>query len=456
MPQRIRLNAFTMNTVGHLSPGLWRHPRDESRRYLDLDYWAELARTLERGLIDAVFLADVLGVYDVYGGSRDAAVRGGVQLPVNDPLQLVPVMAGATSDLGFGVTASVSFEHPYPFARRMSTLDHLTRGRIGWNIVTSYLDSGALNLGVSGQEAHDRRYEIAEEYLEVVYKLWERSWDDDAVVADAAAGVYADPAKVRPIGHEGEFFRVPGIHLSEPSPQRTPFLFQAGASPRGVAFAAAHAENVFVAAPSKAVLARQVAGLREAVAAAGREPDDVTVVNQQTVIVAETDALAQRRLEEYLEVASREGALTLMSGWTGIDFSRLDQEAVLQDQASNAIQSVVRAFSSADPGRQWTVREIAEYARIGGDGPVIAGSAETVADALEEWVDETGVGGFNLAAAAVPETYEGVVDLLVPELQRRGRYQREYRPGTLREKLTGKGPRVDATHPAARVSLGGA
>ena len=454
MAQQIRLNAFTMNSVGHLSPGLWRHPRDESRRYLDLDYWTGLAQTLERGLIDAVFLADVLGVYDVYGGSRDAALRGGVQVPVNDPLQVIPAMAAATEHLGFGVTASVSFEHPYPFARRMSTLDHLTRGRIGWNVVTSYLNSGALNLGVSGQEAHDRRYEIAEEYLEVAYKLWERSWDDDAVVADAETGVYAHPDRVHPIEHEGEFFRVPGIHLSEPSPQRTPFLFQAGASPRGVAFAARHAENVFVAAPSKKVLAAQVAALREAVGEAGRDPDAVAVINQQTVIVAETDAEAQRRLDEYLAVASPEGALTLMSGWTGIDFSRLDPDAVLRDQESNAIQSVVRAFSAADPERAWTVREIAEYARIGGDGPVIAGSAETVADALEEWVDQTGVGGFNLAAAAVPETFEGVVDLLVPELQRRGRYQTAYRPGTLREKLGATGPRIAATHPAAAVTLG--
>ncbi|OJX75339.1 MULTISPECIES: LLM class flavin-dependent oxidoreductase [unclassified Leifsonia] len=454
MAQQIRLNAFTMNSVGHLSPGLWRHPRDESRRYLDLDYWTGLAQTLERGLIDAVFLADVLGVYDVYGGSRDAALRGGVQVPVNDPLQVIPAMAAATEHLGFGVTASVSFEHPYPFARRMSTLDHLTRGRIGWNVVTSYLNSGALNLGVSGQEAHDRRYEIAEEYLEVAYKLWERSWDDDAVVADAETGVYAHPDRVHPIEHEGEFFRVPGIHLSEPSPQRTPFLFQAGASPRGVAFAARHAENVFVAAPSKKVLAAQVAALREAVGEAGRDPDAVAVINQQTVIVAETDAEAQRRLDEYLAVASTEGALTLMSGWTGIDFSRLDPDAVLRDQESNAIQSVVRAFSAADPDRAWTVREIAEYARIGGDGPVIAGSAETVADALEEWVDQTGVGGFNLAAAAVPETFEGVVDLLVPELQRRGRYQTAYRPGTLREKLGATGPRIAATHPAAAVTLG--
>lgn len=454
IPQEIRLNAFSMNTVGHLSPGLWRHPRDQSRRYLDLDYWMELAQTLERGKIDAIFLADVLGVYDVYGGSADAALRGGVQVPVNDPLQLIPAMASVTTDLGFGVTSSVSFEHPFPFARRMSTLDHLTRGRVAWNVVTSYLTSGALNLGVSGQVAHDRRYDIAEEYLEVCYKLWERSWDDDAVVADAASGVYAEPSRVHPIEHAGEFFTVPGIHLSEPSPQRTPYLFQAGASPRGVQFASRHAESVFVAAPSKTVLAKQVAGLQTALGAAGRSAANVTVINQQTVVVAETDAEAQRLFEGYLELASGTGALTLMSGWTGIDFAQLDADSVLQDQASEGIQSVVRAFTAADPDRKWTVREIAEYAKIGGDGPVIVGSAATVADQLESWVEETGVGGFNLAGIAVPETWSQVTELLVPELQKRGRFKKEYAAGTLREKLGGGAARVASDHPASQVQLG--
>ena len=143
MPKQIRLNAFSMNTVGHLSPGQWRHPRDQSTRYTDIHYWIELAKTLERGKIDGLFIADVLGVYDVYQGSADEALRSAAQVPVNDPLQLVPAMAAATRHLGFGVTASVSFEHPFPFARRMSTLDHLTSGRAGWNIVTSYLSSGA-------------------------------------------------------------------------------------------------------------------------------------------------------------------------------------------------------------------------------------------------------------------------------------------------------------------------
>lgn len=433
--QEIALNAFTMNTLGHLSPGMWRHDTDQTRRYVDLDYWVELAQTLERGMFDAVFFADVLGVYDVYGGSRDAALAGGVQIPVNDPLALIPAMASVTDHLGFAMTAAVSYEHPYPFARRMSTLDHLTKGRIGWNVVTGYLNSGAVNFGVSAQEAHDRRYDIADEYLEVCYRLWEESWEDDAVIADKVRGIFIDPKKVHALEFEGEFFKVPGIHLSEPSPQRTPVIYQAGASKRGVQFAAKHAEGVFVAAPSKVVLARQVAGMRAALTESGRDPLDVTILNQQTVVVAETDAEAQRLYEGYLEAASATGALVLMSGWTGIDFAQFDPDEVLRDQDTNSMQSVVKAFTASDPDREWTIREIADYARLGGDGPVIVGSAERVADEIEAWVDETGVDGFNLAATAVPEAWEQVAELLIPELQKRGRFKKEYKHGTLREKL---------------------
>ncbi|MBO9550422.1 LLM class flavin-dependent oxidoreductase [Pseudomonas sp.] len=448
MTKQIRLNAFAMNTVGHLSPGMWRHPRDQATRYTDIHYWVALARTLERGCIDGLFIADVLGVYDVYGGNADAALRNAAQVPVNDPLQLVPAMAAATRHLGFGVTASVSFEHPYPFARRMSTLDHLTQGRAGWNIVTSYLASGARNLG-QPPLSHDQRYALAEEYLQVCYKLWETSWEDDAVQADRATGVYADPRKVHGIDHQGTWFKVPGFHLSEPSPQRSPVIYQAGASSRGRAFAAANAECVFVAAPSKAVLKKQVAELRAAVAAAGRAPEDVKILEQLTVIVAPTDQQALALLDEYRQYASASGALTLMSGWTGIDFAEYAPDQVLREVPSEAIQSAVEAFTRADPTRTWTTAEIADYCAIGGDGPVLVGSARTVADQLQEWVDETGVDGFNLASVVAPETFEAVVDLLVPELQARGLFKRAYEPGTLRNKLFGRGDRLAGTHPAA-------
>lgn len=223
-----------MNTPGHQSPGLWTHPDDQSHRYKDSTYWTELAKTLENGRFDAVFIADVLGTYDVYGESRDAAVRNGVQSPVNDPFLIVPYMAAVTKHLGFGITASVTHEHPYTFARKISTLDHLTNGRIGWNIVTSYLKSAAVNMGLEDQINHDERYNIAEEYLEVCYKLWEESWEDDAVKLDKENRVFTDPSKVHDINHQGKYYRVPGAHLCEPSPQRTPVLYQAGASKRGV------------------------------------------------------------------------------------------------------------------------------------------------------------------------------------------------------------------------------
>lgn len=449
MSREIRLNAFDMNCVGHQSPGLWRHPRDRSWTYKDLDYWVNLARTLERGKFDGLFIADVLGVYDVLNGNANAALRHSAQVPVNDPLQLIPTMSYLTEHLGFGLTASLSFEHPYTFARRISTLDHLTRGRIGWNIVTSYLNSGALNIGQAAQTRHDDRYALAEDYLEVCYKLWEGSWEDDAVVRDRESGIFTHPSKVHPINHKGTHFTVPGIHLSEPSPQRTPVLYQAGASSRGKDFAGAHAECIFVAAPSKAVLKRYVANVREAAGRVGRNPREILAFNLQTVILGETDAEAKRKFDEYRKYVSHEGALALISGWTGIDFGQFAPNEVLRHRYTNAVQSAVETFTTIDPGKEWTVKEMADWVGIGGFGPVFVGSPSTVADLLQEWVEDTDVDGFNLAYAVTPETFEDAVDLLVPELQRRGVYKTEYRPGTLREKLFGKGPRLELPHPGA-------
>lgn len=446
MTRELILNAFTMNTVGHLSPGLWRHPADRSTDYTKLDHWVRLAQTLERGLIDGLFVADVLGVYDVFGGSVDAALSTAAQVPVNDPLLLVPAMAAATEHLGFGVTASVSFEHPFPFARRMSTLDHLTGGRAGWNIVTSYLDSGARNLGRDAQVGHDDRYDIADEYMEVVYKLWEASWGDGAVVRDRAAGRYADPSRVRPIRHEGRHYSVPGIHLCEPSPQRTPVLYQAGASSRGRRFAATHAECVFVGAPTIPVLKRIVDGLRAAAVEAGRRRDDLKIITMLTVIVANTDEEAQAKHAEARAHVSLQGSLALFSGWTGIDLAGYGPDEPLRHVKTEAGQSALESFTTADPDRAWTIRKLAEWCGIGGRGPVLVGSAAAVADALVHWAEATGVDGFNLASVLNPGTFEDVVDLLVPELQRRGVYKRAYRPGTLREKLFGAGPYLNARH----------
>ena len=446
MAKEIRLNAFDMNCVVHQSPGLWRHPRDRSRDYRRLQPWVELARTLERGLFDGLFLADVLGVYDVYGASPDSALAHATQVPNNDPLLLVPAMAAATTHLGFGVTVTLSYEPPLPFARRMSTLDHLTEGRIGWNIVTGYLDSAARGMGEARQRGHDDRYAVAEDYMQVVYKLWEGSWADDAVVADKERGVFADPARVRRVTHESPFHQLDALHLSEPSPQRTPVLYQAGTSPAGRGFAGRHAECVFMSGPSKQVIAPRVAAIRQAAVAAGRRSDDVVIFAMMTVIVAETDEAAQALLADYRRYADPQGALTLMSGWTGVDFSGLDPDAIVEHVENDAGRSAMENITRADPDRRWTVREVAEHVSVGGIGPVLVGSPATVANGLEAWMDDTDLDGFNLTFAVRPETFEAVADLLVPELQRRGRYKRAYAPGTLREKLFGH-PRLAETHP---------
>ena len=280
-----------------------------------------MPKTLERGRFDGLFLADVLGVYDVFGGSPDAALRNATQTPANEPLMLIPAMAAVTEHLGFGVTSNLSFEPPYPFARRMSTLDHLTNGRIGWNVVTGYLDSAARGAGKDKQTAHDDRYDIADEYMELVYKLWEGSWEDDAVLRDRARGIFADPAKVHRIVHEGANYSLNAIHLAEPSPQRTPVLYQAGTSPRGRQFAAEHAECVFMSGPSAKIIGPRVAAIRELAAKAGRNPAEILMFSMFTVILGRTEAEAKAKYEDYRSHINPEGALTLMSGWTGVDFS---------------------------------------------------------------------------------------------------------------------------------------
>jgi FMN-dependent oxidoreductase (nitrilotriacetate monooxygenase family) len=457
MTRQIRFNAFDMNCVAHQSSGMWRHPEDQAWRYKDLTYWTELAKLLERGTFDGIFIADVLGTYDVYGGSNEAAIRHGAQVPVNDPILLVSAMALVTENLGFGITAGTAYEHPYPFARRMSTLDHLTNGRIGWNVVTGYLPSAARNMGHDDQLQHDDRYDHADEYLEVLYKLWEGSWEDDAVVRDRESGVFTDPSKVHEIGHKGTHFTVPGIHLSEPSPQRTPVIYQAGASKRGIAFAAENAEAIFVAASTKEGLKATVSKLRDALEAAGRDRYAARIYTLLTIITDETSEKAQAKFEDFLQYTSDEGALVFMSGWMGVDLSQYDLDEPIGNVDSNAIQSAVANFQRPNAeGGEWTVRDIGRNGAIGGLGPYIVGSGAEIADQLQEWVEETDVDGFNLAYAITPGTFEDIVEFVIPELRKRGAYPEEYAPGTLRNKLHGAGDRLPETHRGARYKIGAA
>lgn len=445
MSREIRLNAFDMNCVGHQSPGLWAHPRDRSWQYKDLEYWTDLAKILERGKFDGLFIADVLGIYDVYNGNGDAAIRQATQVPVNDPLQLIPPMALVTEHLGFGLTASLSFEHPYPFARRLSTLDHLTKGRAGWNIVTSYLESGAKNLGQKTQTEHDARYDFAEEYLEVCYKLWEGSWEDDAVLNDPAQRIYAQPDKVHKVEHKGEFYQVEGYHLCEPSPQRTPVLFQAGSSDRGLLFAGRHAECVFISGQNKPSTKAQVDKVRASAVAAGRNPEDIKVFMGLNVIVGATEEAAWAKHAEYRSHASAEAGVAHFSASTGIDFAQYDIDEPIQYVKSNAIQSATKNLQNND----WTRRKLLDQHALGGRYITVVGSAQQVADELESWIAETGLDGFNLTRIVTPESYVDFIDLVIPELQRRGSYKTAYDDGTLREKLFRQDRKLPEQHTGA-------
>jgi FMN-dependent oxidoreductase (nitrilotriacetate monooxygenase family) len=356
-----------------------------------------------------------------------------------------------TKHLTFGVTVSATYEPPYLLARRFSSLDHLTNGRVGWNIVTSYSEAAARNMGKVQQLTPAERYDMADEYMDVVYKLWETSFEEDAVVRDAPGSTYIDPAKVHPINHAGEHFTVPGFHLCEPSPQRTPVLFQAGSSSRGMEFGGKHAEAVFIQSTSVEGAKRSVAKLRQAVADAGRDPRDVKIVILLTVVVAPTDEEAQAKYRKAVENAPVDGILARFSGWTGIDMSEYELDTPLRSVGTKAGQSMVDMFSKADPDRDWTPRQIAEFLAVGGTGSTIIGSPETVAAELRRWRDEADIDGINLSYITKPGGWEEFIELALPELRAQGIIapvrSEDQEPVTLREKFFGQKYTLDG-HPA--------
>ena len=441
-PKPIILNAFDMNCAGHINHGLWTHPRDESYRFNELSYWTGLAKTLEQGLFDGLFLADITGCYDVYQHNIDVTLKESVQLPSHDPTTLVSAMASVTEHLGFGITVNLSYETPYQFARRMASLDHLTQGRLGWNIVTGYLDSAERLIGNQGLKAHDLRYEQADEFLQLCYQFWEGSWQNDAVKIDKQARIFTDPAKVKAIHHQGRFYQSDGVFQVMPSIQRTPVLFQAGASAKGLAFATQHAEAIFIGGGEKSAIKRQVETIRQLAKAQGREPNDIKVLMGITVVTDERHDLAQAKLAEYEGYASSEAGLAHYSSSVGIDLSQYADDEVIAYQQTNSIASVNQRFR-----QQVTKAQLIAEHRLGGRYPLIVGDGREVAEALLIWVDETGIDGFNVTRTVTPESYEDFIQYVIPELQRRGRFKTEYKQGSLRHKLIGKGERLPSSHP---------
>ncbi|ORY67192.1 HK97 family phage prohead protease [Pseudomassariella vexata] len=458
--KHILLNAFDMSTIGHLSPGQWKNPVDKSTTKHDLDYWINLAKLLDKGGFNALFLADTYGGYDTYEGSLHNCIRRAAQWPVTDPTIPISAMAAVTKNLSFAITASTSFEPPFLLAKRFSTLDHFTKGRFGWNIVTSWKKAAFKAIGLENPIDHDERYLQADEYLRVLYKLWEGSWADDAIAPDAENDSYADPDKIRNISHHGKYFNLDSRHIVNPSPQRTPFLFQAGTSPAGSEFAATHAEGIFVSSHSPKILRPKIQKIRELAAAKGRDPKSLKFFGTYTPILGRTDEEAKEKLKELEKYVSTIGGLVLVSGWTGIDLSKIpvDQNVTAADSTeAHKVRSILDSFTTTSPDvPEWTPRVIEQKASIGGLGPLGVGSPQTVADDMCRWIREGDLDGFNLGYVTTPGTFEDVVELLIPELRKRGLYPSEDDGSvnwTARERIYGagqKGLRDDHTGAAYR------
>ena len=448
MSKRLIFTLLLMDSIGHNFHGIWRHPQARNRDFKTFDLWVDLAKRAEQAKMDAFFFTDVIGVQGEHNGSRDIVFEMAMNVPIGDCTMVIPAMAHATEDLGFLYTSSVISHHPFVFARAASTLDHLSNGRIGWNIVTSANEKAFRNLGLPGNLSHEERYAWAREYVDVTYKLWEGSWDVDAIVNDAERGVYADPAKVHDINHRGERYNIEGFNLMEPSPQRTPVLAQAGGSPAGLDFAAANAELMFLSAMSLETITEQIATVRALARDRGRRDGDILFLQGMMFIVGSTDEEAYRKWAALEGFRSIEAQTAYFSSLSGVDLGKYHPRTPLVDIVEEipgirgAFLSMINAWPA---GQVPTVKDFLSSLSL---PQMVVGSPETIAGRLEEY-QRAGVDGVQVMNAIMPGSYEDFFDHLVPVLQARGLMQREYHPGTLREKLFDvDGAGICERHPA--------
>ena len=419
-------------------PASWRHP-ESAGDFMTPEYYRRIARTLEAGKFHLAFFDDRLAMPDRFGDDFAESVRHGVRVVKMDPMPVLSVMGAATSRLGLGATCSTTYYEPFHVARLFATLDHMTGGRAGWNVVTSLNDSEAANFGAGGVADHDVRYDRADEFVEVVLAHW-KTWAPDAIVLDKAGGMFADPAKVRRLDHRGRYFRSRGPFTVPPSPQGHPVIIQAGQSGRGRAFAVRWAEVIFAIYPNLEFGERAYAQTRALAQSAGRDPDSFRIAPACYTTVGETQTMAQDKAAFVDGLSQPVDTLALLSEALNFDFATKAPDDPFTDEELRSISGlqairdrVVRLSGNANPTRddfvrfsnRGTVREM----------PHFVGTGATVADQMQEWFERPACDGFVLAATHVPGTYEDFVRLVVPELQRRGIYHRDYAGATLRENL---------------------
>jgi FMN-dependent oxidoreductase (nitrilotriacetate monooxygenase family) len=426
-PRPLHLNAFLWD-VGH-HEAAWRLPDADPRAVWDVEYFKELARIAERGKLDSLFLADS----PVQGGDPGRRPPGKIE-----PTVLLTALAGATEHIGLIATASTSYNEPYNLARRFASLDIVSGGRAGWNVVTTAGADAARNFGLDDVPAHKERYDRADEFLEVATRLWD-SWSDDATVADKEAGVHTLREKVRAIDHRGRFFQVAGPLNSPRPPQGYPLLVQAGSSDDGKALAAKWAEAVFTAQQTLTEAQAFYSDLKARTAALGRDPDGIKILPGIVPIIGDTEAEA-RELEEQLDrLIDPRHALRNLATRFGIDPGQLDLDEPLPDDlpSEDEIEGAKSRYTLiVDLARRekLTVRQL--IGRLGGGRGhrTFTGTPVQVADAIEEWFDNGAADGFNIMPAVLPSGLEAFVDKVVPILQERGRFRTEYEGTTLRDR----------------------
>jgi FMN-dependent oxidoreductase (nitrilotriacetate monooxygenase family) len=420
-------------------PGSWRHPQAVPD-FLSAEHYTRIARTLEEGKFHLAFFDDRLAMPDIFGNDHRLAVQWGIRSVKMDPIPLMTAMGLATTRLGIGGTCTTTYFEPFAVARTFMTLDHMLGGRAAWNVVTSMNDSEARNMGAAAHMDHDLRYDRADEFVECVLGHWQ-SWEDGALVVDTRpGGVFADPDKVHRLDYEGRWYRSRGPFTVPRSPQGQPVLIQAGQSGRGVQFAARWGELVFASYRTIPQAKAMYRALKDAVAGAGRDPDQVKVAPPVYPIVGETRAIAEEKRDFAHSLARPEDALCLLGEILNLDFTRFGMDDPIDDAildgmtGQHAIRDRIRQVSGkSNP----TPRDFIEISKRGTihEAPVFCGTPGDVADQMEAWYREEACDGFVVAATHRPGGYEEFSRLVVPELQRRGIFQKEYRGRTLRENL---------------------
>ncbi|EJJ26717.1 LLM class flavin-dependent oxidoreductase [Rhizobium sp. CF142] len=412
----------------------WRYPGAETD-FTSLAHYQRLGSLLEEGRFDMIFFADILSVPDRLAGTMDSQLRyGGLGALRLDPMIVLAALAGSTKHVGLAATISTSYAEPYSLARAVATLDHMSGGRAAWNIVTSFQEAEAKNFSQSKLVDRSLRYERGDEFLEVVTKLW-NSWESGALVQDAAAPLFADPSKVHQIDHKGQWFDVRGPLNVSRTPQGRPVLLQAGASDLGKDFAAKWADVVFVKHSAPEAAAAYRSDLRERAARAGRNPDDIRVLPGIVPIIAETRAMAEESRALLESLVEPDAGLSTLSYHIDIDLSQFPQHEVLPAMDVPGAQGDYREVAELTRRSGISLRELGRRYGVGTSTTVISGTAKDVADMMEEWTAMGACDGFMIMPPVVPHSLENFVRLVIPELQRRGLFRKEYGGKTLRENM---------------------